>query len=236
MTVNTYVRIDQSRSRGNVALPVCDTEKMSSSRTAPAIRTPRRRTVDEGRRESLLEQISSEFLSEGFTTISVDELTRRLHCSKSTIYSVAPTKEQLVVAVTKRFFRLATTRIEESISGIDDPGLRISAYLKGVGAAMSEQSPTFYQDMVSFGPTAEVYTLNSAAAARRVQSLIQHGVDSGHFRDINTNFAGHLIGWAIEGIHSGRLPEDTGLEAGQAFSELGDILLKGLGRADSSQG
>src|SRR5690606_13540721 len=100
--------------------------------------------------------ISSEFLSEGFTTISVDELTRRLHCSKSTIYSVAPTKEQLVVAVTKRFFRLATTRIEESIAGIDDPGLRISAYLKGVGAAMSEQSPAFYRDMVSFGPTAEV--------------------------------------------------------------------------------
>lgn len=177
-----------------------------------------------------MEQISTEFLAEGFTSISVDELARRLHRSKTTIYSLAPTKEQLVVAVTKRFFRLATAKIEETISAVDDPGRRISEYLKGVGAAMSEQSPAFYRDMVSFGPTSEVYALNSTAAAHRVRALIQQGVDSGEFRDINTDFASHLIAWAIEGIHSGKLPEESGLEAGQAFSELGDILLKGLGR------
>jgi AcrR family transcriptional regulator len=209
---------------------VWDHGRVSMPSREASLRTPRRRAVDTGRRDEILQRATSVLLEEGFTSITVDDLARRLRCSKATLYSVASTKEQLVVAATKRFFEQATRHIEVEVGGISDPAARISAYLKGVGSAMSRQSSAFYRDMVSYPPTAEIYDVNSLAAARRVQELIHEGVKSGRFRDMDATFAGHLIAFAIEGIQSGRLQEVSGLSAGQAYVELGDLLVRGLGK------
>lgn len=192
------------------------------------IATPRRRAVDTARKDELLDRVSDLLLDEGFTSITVEEIARRLHCSKSTLYGVAATKSQLVTAVTRRFFERATRDIEVEIAAIDGPAARIRAYLRGVGRAMSSQSPAFYQDMVSYEPTAQIYDVNSMAAARRVRELIQDGVDSGSFRDVDSDFASHLVAYAIDGIHSGHLQEMSGLTAGEAFSQLGDLVVTGL--------
>lgn len=206
---------------------------MSQARDTVPLKSARRRPVDTGRRSELIERIGDILLAEGFTSLTVDDLARRLKCSKATLYSIASTKEQLVVAVTKRFFEQATRHIEAATSGVDDPGEQISSYLKGIGGAMSRQSPAFYRDMVAYPPTARIYDINSLAAAQRVRELIDHGVSTGRFREMDATFAGHLIALAIEGIQSGRLQEVSGLSAGEAYVELGEILLHGLGRHPS---
>lgn len=206
---------------------------MAPDRPVPPLTSPRRRSVNTTRRAELIERVSDLLLAEGFTSLTVDDLARRLKCSKATLYSIASTKEQLVVAVTKRFFEQATRQIEAETSGVGDPGEQISSYLKGIGAAMSRQSSAFYRDMVSYPPTADIYDVNSLAAAQRVRQLIDHGVQTGRFRDMDATFAGHLIALAIEGIQSGRLQAVSGLSAGQAYVELGEILLNGLGKHPS---
>lgn len=203
----------------------------SGSRPLSSVRRKSSRSL---RREELLQAASDLLLTEGFTSLTVDDLARRLKCSKSTLYGVAPTKEQLVLRVTKRFFSDATEHIESEISSVDSPPDQIGSYLKGVGAQMSKLSPAFYRDMVGFAPTAEIYALNSAVAAQRTRELIANGVRSGHFRAINADFAGHLIAWSIEGIQGGRFQESLGITAGDAYRELGDLLLKGLGHPETS--
>jgi AcrR family transcriptional regulator len=188
----------------------------------------RRRRVDTERRAKLLTDTEALLLSEGFTSVSMDDLAHRLHCSKATLYSVAGSKEQLVVKVTKQFFRRATEQIEDAVSAVADPRLRISAYLSGVGEAMSRCSSDFYTDMIGFGPTADIYAANSQAAARRVQELIAAGVEKGLLRTIDGTFAGQLVALAIEGVQSGMLLRRTGLTAGEAYQEMADLLLHGL--------
>jgi AcrR family transcriptional regulator len=163
----------------------------------------RRRRVDGGRRTQLLDEVEELLLAEGFTAVSMDDVAQRLRCSKATLYSVAGSKEQLVVTVTKEFFRQATEQIEVAVAAVADPRLRISAYLSGVGEAMSRCSSDFYTDMIGFGPTADIYRANSDAAARRVQELIAAGVEEGSLRKIDGNFAGQLVALAIEGVQSG---------------------------------
>ncbi|MET7540315.1 TetR/AcrR family transcriptional regulator [Streptomyces sp. NPDC005507] len=51
----------------------------------------------------------------------MDKLAQRLECSKATLYSLASTKEQLVLAVTRAFFRDATAEIEQAIQAEPDP-------------------------------------------------------------------------------------------------------------------
>lgn len=203
---------------------------MSTSRRnlGSAIRTPRRRAVDTTRQDELLREVSEIFFSEGFTAVGVDELSRRLHCSKATLYSIAGSKEQLVLRVTKRFFASSAAEIERIVSEEADRRLLIQRYLVGVGEAMSSMSPRFYEDMVGYEPTARVYSDNAAVAAKRVRELIADGVQAGHFRPVHGVFASQLVALAIEGIHSGELLRGTGMTAGQAFSELGDLILNGL--------
>ncbi|MFD5162151.1 TetR/AcrR family transcriptional regulator [Streptomyces hawaiiensis] len=191
-------------------------------------RTARRRVVDTHRREELLRQAETIILTEGFTTVTMDELAQRLGCSKATLYSLASTKEQLVLAVTRAFFRDATAEIEQAVQAEPDPRQRIRVYLAGVGTAMRRHSHAFYDDMVGYEPTAQIYRTNSAAAARRVHELIEEGVQTGVFRALNGHFAAHVVAVAIDAVQSGILLERTGLTAGDAFSELGDLLLDGL--------
>jgi AcrR family transcriptional regulator len=193
-------------------------------------RSPRRRVVDSGRVEELLGKAGAIVLAEGFTSVTMDELAQRLGCSKATLYSIAGTKEQLVQAITRRFFADAAAEIEAKVAAETDPRERIRTYLSGVGAAMRRHSPAFYDDMVSYAPTARVYRRNSDAAAHRVRELIDEGIRAGAFRELNGTFAAQVIAVAIDALQSGVLLRSTGLSAGDAFSELGDLLLDGLSR------
>jgi AcrR family transcriptional regulator len=209
---------------------MCQTRDMAA--LSPPDRIPvksaRRRRVDSARRDDLLDSVQRIFLSEGFTTISVGELTARLHCSRSTLYSVAPTKEQLVLLATKAFFRSSAEVIERRVREHDSPRDRILIYLNGVAEAMRRNSPAFYDDMVAFAPTAEIYARNTERAAARVRELIDDGIAAGEFCSADGNFAAHLVALAIEGVESGVLLERTGLTAADAFAELGTLMLNGL--------
>ncbi|MER5671918.1 TetR/AcrR family transcriptional regulator [Pseudonocardia alni] len=193
-------------------------------------RSPRRRQVDTARMEELLTQLEQIVLAEGFTAVTMDDLAQRLGCSKATLYSVAGTKDQLVQTVTRRFFQQAAAQIEAAVAAETDPRVRIRTYLTGVGTAMRRNSPAFYDDMVSYEPTARIYRKNSDTAARRVHELITAGIRSGAFRDVNGTFAARLVAVAIDSVQSGVLLEGSGLTAGDAFSQLGDLLLDGLSR------
>ena len=200
----------------------------TDSRDRRPRRTARRRVVDTSRREELLRQAEAIILAEGFTSVTMDELAQRLGCSKATLYSLASTKEQLVLAVTRAFFREATAEIEQAVQAEPDARQRIRVYLTGVGTAMRRHSHAFYDDMVGYEPTAQIYRKNSAAAAHRVHELIEEGVRTGVFRALNGHFAAHVVAVTIDAVQSGVLLERTGLTAGDAFSELGDLLLDGL--------
>ncbi|MET8406218.1 TetR/AcrR family transcriptional regulator [Streptomyces sp900116325] len=200
----------------------------TDSRDRRPRRTARRRVVDTRRRDELLLQAEAIILAEGFTAVTMDELAQRLGCSKATLYSLASTKEQLVLAVTRAFFREATAEIEQAVQAEPDPRQRIRVYLTGVGTAMRRHSNAFYDDMVGYEPTAQIYRKNSAAAAHRVHELIEEGVQTGVFRALNGHFAAQVVAVTIDAVQSGVLLESTGLTAGDAFSELGDLLLDGL--------
>lgn len=193
-----------------------------------------RRRGDGGRRESLLNELEDIFLAEGFSGLTVDELCRQLRCSKSTLYSVASTREQIVQAVVRHFFARSTAVIEADLERETDAASRVLRYLAGVGAAMRRNSRAFYRDMVTYRPTAEIYRLNSQAATRRVQVMIECGVRDGSFRPADAALAALMVAHLMDGVQSGEVLEATGLSAGEAFAELGELLIHGLSvRAES---
>lgn len=191
---------------------------------------PETRRRPTARQQALLGDLEALFLAEGFAAFTLDDLAGRLRCSKSTLYALAPSKEQLAVRVVTQFFRGAAERIEERIGGIDDARKLIGEYLAGVAEQLNRASAAFMHDLAEFGPAREAYELNSRFAAKRLRQFIDKGVADGVFRDVHARLVAEMTGLIVEGIQTGVLGRRTDVSDADAFTALGELLLGGLNK------
>jgi AcrR family transcriptional regulator len=188
----------------------------------PAARVPRR----SARRAQILDGLVELFLEAGFLEFSVEDLAERLQCSKSTLYAVAPSKEQLITAVVRAFFRGATERIEARFAVEVDPVAGIRVYLEAISAELAPASAAFFADLDTFGPAREIYVHNTAIAARRVQELVQAARLPG--RTLDAAFIGAVAGATMESVQRGEMAAMTGLSSATAYRLLADLIIAGV--------
>ena len=184
---------------------------------------PRR---EELRREELTEGLIDLFLDQGFLAFSVEQLAAHLRCSKSTLYSIAPSKEQIVTSVVRAFFRRATERVEARTTDAGTPADRIGAYLEAISVELKPGSPAFFADLDRFAPAMEIYRRNTEIAADRVKELMSLTPDSRS--RLNVDFVGAVASLTMEYIHRGQIGAVTGLDDSAAYRALADLIVAGM--------
>ena len=192
--------------------------------------TPAAPTHATARRAELFDELAALFLTEGFAHLTLDQIAAQLRCSKSTLYTLAGSKDDLVRAVTVAFFRSATAEVEHALVGITGTKARLTAYLTAVGAALSRASETFMEDLAAFAPARELYEQNTRAAAGRVGELIREGVAAGDVRDVHAAFVADVATSAMVRIQQRGVKATVGLDDSQAYLELAQLLTEGIGR------
>jgi hypothetical protein len=98
------------------------------------VRTRPRQRLDAARQDDLLARVVDIFLCNGLSSVT-DRALQQLRCSKATLYSVAPTKEQLVILATTQFFGSSAKRIEATVAAETHSRRQIVTYLGGVADA-----------------------------------------------------------------------------------------------------
>jgi AcrR family transcriptional regulator len=180
------------------------------------------------RQTELLDQLEALFLAEGFARFTLDDLAARLHCSKTTLYALAGSKEQLALRVVRHFFRKATDAVEAQTGRETDPGLRVVAYLSAVARALAPAGAAFHRDLDAFAPGRETYERNTALAADRVRQLITDGVAEGRFREVHPALVADTVTTLMLRIGRGETARATGLDDATAYRELAALLLHGI--------
>jgi len=198
-----------------------------SARTTLPARTTRT-TRAARRREELLDDLVELFLREGFLGLGVGDLAARLRCSRSTLYLVAQSKEQIVLAVLRHFFRGAADRIEAKVATEPDAGVRLAVYLRAVARELAPASAAFYADVAAYLPGREIYAENTRHAARRVQQLVAAGVAAGAMRPVDAAFVGSAVATVMTAIQNGEIGEATGMADAAAYESLADLVMEGL--------
>lgn len=201
---------------------------MTESRTLSTESRARRRQPT-ARQRALLSELEALFLAEGFSQFTLDDLAARLRCSKSTLYALAPSKEQLAVKVVGHFFKGAAALLEERIAGIDDARKILGEYLAGISEYLNRASAAFMNDIAEFAPARDAYQLNSRAAAAQIRSFIDRGVTDGVFREVHARLIAEMAGLIIEGIQTGVVGQRAGVTDSEAFTALSELLLSGIG-------
>ncbi|MFW0785449.1 TetR/AcrR family transcriptional regulator [Gordonia sp. CPCC 206044] len=183
------------------------------------------------RREDLFDGLVALLLAEGFAHLGVADLASRLRCSKSTLYTLADSKERLVVKTVSHFFRTATDEVEARVATTPGARAKVIEYLIAVGDALAPASDAFMTDLHGNESTRTLYERNTAAAARRVGELIADGVTAGEFRDVNAAFAADLAASMMSRIQRREVAAATGLDDAQAYRQLAAILTTGIDAA-----
>ena len=181
------------------------------------------------RQEELRDGVVALFLAEGFRHLTLNDLSGRLHCSKSTLYALGDTKDDLVGNAVRRFFARATAEVEaRTAEAGEDPGARVLAYLTGVADALRPASEAFMADVAAHPTARAVYARNTEAAAARVRELIDAGVASGAFRAVHAAFVADTVAATMARVQAGEVGRATGLSDAEAYEELAGLVLRGV--------
>ena len=180
------------------------------------------------RQAEVFGQLTSLYLERGFSSFTLDQAATELRCSKSTIYALAGSREQLVRAVVVAFFRDAAERVEQQLATVSDPLLRVSAYLNAVADALRPASADFMDDVAAFAPAREIYERNTAIATQRVHDLIVEGIDAGVFRNVPSTFIAEVISTVMVRIQQRDFARNTGLTDSEAYAELAGLFINGI--------
>ncbi len=180
------------------------------------------------RHQELFDALVGLFLAEGFARSTLDDLAARLRCSKSTLYQLAPSKDELVRLVAVHFFRGATARVEAAVDEHAGAASRLQAYLRAIGDELRPGSATFFADVASFAPAREAYRRNTEAAAVRVGELLADGAATREFRSGGVELTADLVSAQMVRIQQGEVRAATGLDDADAYAALADLVLRGV--------
>ncbi len=181
------------------------------------------RTTISGRTAVLRDATIDIVLAEGFIDLQMSDLAARLNCSKSTLYAIAPSKEQLLVSIVRTFFRRATDRVDAAVDPSAPAVDRIGAYLNAVAVELAPASPAFFADLERFAPAGDIYRQNTQIAAGRVQALVHEAAPG-----IDPTFLGAVARLMMESIHRGDISRATGLDDSAAYRALAELILAGV--------
>lgn len=162
-------------------------------------------------------------LARGFVALNISDLAAELNCSKSTLYSIAPSKEQLLAVIVKAYFKRSTQLVEESVDTAADPVTQIGDYLMAVSTELAKASPQFFADLETFAPAGDIYRRNTQAAAARVTSLVRRARP-----DADAVFMGAVAALTMESVHRGDILRATGLDDAAAYRALAHLIVAGL--------
>ncbi len=201
---------------------------MSSSVAQTGLLEGGRQAPLSSRQTEIRDQLLDLFLAEGFADLTLDDIARRLGCSKATLYTLAESKEQLVVGVIRLFFERAAAAIDQTAAAARTPEERIAVYLQAIAAELRAASACFMADMYALTPARRIYELNTRIAARKVREVIEQGVAGGSFRPVNAAFVGEVVAATIVRIHHGDIARACNFTNADAFTELADVVLRGV--------
>lgn len=193
---------------------------MSLSSAAPRRLTQRQR--------ELFEQLVALYLAHGFLDYTIEQTASMLRCSKSTIYALAASREQLIRLVVVEFFRWASERVDAQTDAEADPLRKIETYLRAVAEALAPASTAFMEDVAAFAPAREVYELNTRAAAQRVRELIDSGVSDAAFRPVAAAFVANVVSATMVRIQRGEVRRESGLSDSEAYAALAELVVNGI--------
>ncbi len=189
---------------------------------------------DSPRQEEILDELEAIFLAEGFRGLTVGTLAARLHCSRSTLYALAATKEELYLRVSDRILRRIGRAARRRADACEDPGDRVAAFLESTISSLQPVGPAFLEDVLAHRPTRQLFDQHQRGAMETLRHFIQSGIEAGVFKGVDPRLAAAALDAAVQRVRTPEFLREVGLSPSEAFAQASQLLRHGLVRSSEA--
>jgi AcrR family transcriptional regulator len=180
------------------------------------------------RRTRLFDDLTTLFLAEGFLHLTTGEIARRLRCSKTTLYQIAPTREEIYAAVVDRYLDGIRADGRVASRAADDfPSALVSLLRAGVTGARGA-SWEFVRDMRRHPASRRRLDQHQRRRVADVERLVEAGMRKGAFQGFHPRLVAEVILTLIAKIFEPELLASVGLSLAEAYDEAYRMVEYGL--------
>ena len=158
----------------------------------------------------------------------IGELARRLRCSRSTLYRVATTRDDLVLAVLGRVFSRTRLRANEAAAAQQGAAVRLETWalatIEGAGAL----TPRLLGDITAWEPARSALEANLREVLDDFAGLFEAAVQAGEVRSANPVFAFQWLRGACSLVNDPAFLDSAGLTRKDAAEEIRQAFLSGF--------
>lgn len=179
------------------------------------------------RLQHIVEELEGLFFKEGFLHIHTEELARRLHCSKQTLYTLAQSRDELFEVILERF--LSAIRAEaQRAAEAPDRVAALTGCLDAIKHAVSRVSVRFAENLNEFPRGQRRRREHEDLMAGMIAEIISAGTREGTFLAVHPRLTAEVLIRGADRIVQPSFLAHTGLSLSQAFAELHKFCLHGL--------
>lgn len=197
--------------------------------------------VSEERREQILDAAMSVFVKKGINGTRMDDIVKASGLSKGALYWYFDSKTTLIQALLNRIFEQDLHELMILVQANGSAIERLNEHMKNSINLLIEMSAIaplvfeFYGEAARNQDFKEAVTQYLELYREPISKIIQQGIDSGEFAEVNALTATISISAMIEGtfLHFAINPEDFDLVRQLEFGY--HLFLQGLKHADSDE-
>lgn len=180
------------------------------------------------RQEELLDELEKLMTTEGFRNLTLSDMSDHLHCSRRTLYELAPTKDDLVALVVSRFLDRNYQQGIEAMAPHGTASGRIEGFTRAVVEDAHRTSVAFADDTFRSARTASLIANYDQRCVSLVENLIRSGQNDGELRGVHATLAAEGLMAGIARVQDNTVLSVLGLNYGQAVTQIVDIFLDGI--------
>ena len=191
-----------------------------------------------GTKDRIVTLARHRFLSEGFTRVSVDDITSELGMSKKTFYKFFASKEDLVSQIVERLMGEIRITMDHIVDREGDFIEKLHELLLFLGRTISEFHKPFQQDIARHLPGLwqRVQAFRADRINTNISRLLDQGVAAGYLRpDINRQIFLRTYLAAVDGIVTPSVLSNESFSAREAMEGIVKILFQGVLTEDASR-
>jgi AcrR family transcriptional regulator len=180
------------------------------------------------RQTRMLDELERLFFDEGFLHFRMEDLARRLRCSKHSFYALAPGRDQLFELVLERFLSRVRAVGEKAAKDAPDVTTALTAYLDVCVRATRDNSVQFVRDLAEFTPARRMVRALQRKRVDGLEQIVADGIKAGEFLEVPPKFVAELVLLVIGRIVDPHFLRSCDLSLTKAYEAFYGILIQGL--------
>ncbi len=200
----------------------------------PNVHAPKRRLSSSTERSltarqlEILDTLDESVLGGDFSDLTMAEIAKRMTCSLRTLYGIAPSKEELVLAVADRHLQRIGREAMEALDLDESPLSRLRAYLRATNLALQPTTVIFSMDFNKLPGARQLADAHAAYIVAITRALLDEAVEAKEVAPLDTAALALVLGRLGREFARPDVEKIIQNSARETADSIAEIILDGL--------